>query len=62
MELDENIDEEISVCEGTSVPEQRRHAFSAATVAVLRPYHLKGLVGTGIDHRSTIRRGASECR
>ena len=57
-EIGEEI--EISAYEGTSVPEQRGRAFSAATVAVLRAYHQKVMVGTGRDHSSSISEAAGE--
>jgi len=59
-EYSSESDEETPVCESTSVPEQRGHAFPAATVAVLRAYHQKGMVGTGRDHSSMIGEAAHE--
>ena len=49
-------DEETPVREGTSVPERRRHAFPAEIVAVLRAYHQKGMVGTGRDYSTSIKK------
>ena len=43
-----------------AVSEARGRAFSASTVALLRAFHQKGMVGTGRDHSSVISEAAHE--
>ena len=43
-----------------AVSEPRGRAFSASTVALLRAFHQKGMVGTGRDHSSVISEAAHE--
>ena len=43
-----------------AVSEARGRAFYASTVALLRAFHQKGMVGTGRDHSSLISEAAHE--
>ena len=43
-----------------AISEARGRAFSASTVALLRAFHQKGMVGTGRDHSSVISEAAHE--
>ena len=46
----------------SSSVQRRGHAFSPETVAVLRAYHLKGMVGTGKTHSGEIGEAARETK